>query len=128
MNKPSTNSYTPNIGKKADKTIWGPGWLDQTQNFPSVSGVFLTESRLASEPRVSTDILLASNTMSESDLLDHAVYFVAKRLLRESKEGIKLEDCKNKPSHRGRYPLGFGRYLFSGRGNGLNLFLDRTPL
>lgn len=97
VNTPSVKAIksAPSIAaKRADETIWGRGWLDQSQNFPSLSGIFLTESRLADDPSVDTEIILASNTMDESELLDYAVYFVAKRRLREKKEGIVIQDLK----------------------------------
>jgi len=69
----------------ADASIWGAGWFDETLAFGSVDGKVLHSSK-------GDTILVASNSLADTQLLDYAVFLSAKGALSNQYNVAALED------------------------------------
>lgn len=65
--------------------LWGEGWIDLTANYPNIDGIFMATTDGGT-------IMIASNTMPQDALLDHAVYYAAKTNMHFSYSGIRVVD------------------------------------
>lgn len=76
INRPiqSTSSASPAIAARAtaDASLWGEGWLDDSREFSGFDGKVLSRAD-------GKRIIVASNSLSETQLLDYAVFISAKR-------------------------------------------------
>ena len=88
----SNSGYTVNRPTKVDannpsslpENLWGKGWSDLSASYPNFDGVFIASEGGA--------VLIASNTMPQSALLDHAVYYAAKSNMQSYPSGIRVTD------------------------------------
>lgn len=89
INKPFQTSTpkAPATGQRqmADASLWGAGWFDETLGFGSVDGKVLHSSK-------GDIIILASNTLTNAQLLDYAVFLSAKDALPSKYSVAALED------------------------------------
>ena len=76
LNRPikSTTSTVPSVTArpKADAALWGEGWFDDSRTFGSFDGKVLSRGK-------GELILLASNRLSDTQLLEYAVFVSAKQ-------------------------------------------------
>jgi len=71
--------------KAIQSDIWGEGWIDLSPNLNSPSGTFFFHP-------YKTTYLIASNTLDETAVIDHAVFLSAGRRLDDRNNSLALKD------------------------------------
>ena len=89
INKPLQPSTPKTLAtaqrQMADASLWGEGWFDETRGFGSVDGKVLQSSN-------GDTVVLGSNTLADTQLLDYAVFLSAKGALPRKYSVAALED------------------------------------
>lgn len=86
LNRPRTSGTTNSRqGKAIQSDIWGEGWIDLSPNLNSPSGTFFFHP-------YKTTYLIASNTLDETAVIDHAVFLSAGRRLDDRNNSLALKD------------------------------------
>lgn len=91
INRPAATSINQSTTgqKQADPTKWGSKWTIYNTDFANFDGVFLGASKPG---ETAYSYVVASNTMSDLDLLDYAVFMSAKQALPSGISGIAVKD------------------------------------